>query len=1160
MRIVCSTLRRWITIICLMCAGVLHADDPILGQGERADWMRGAWGALWLPERNYNGNIEGITIDAFLAQIAHLQTIDYVQIALASPNIFSPVHTGPHPIIESLWQGDTDTNGDPINLVVPRASAPDPLLSWLEALNAAGLKSEIYVNSYNLLARQPANIPADYPDLSARWENYCDTDPTVQNFINNHPHLQVGDPDRRKYMFCYAEFILKEYSLRYGDLIDAWTFDSADNIMEACGDDADSGVLDDQRIYEAFADACHAGNPNAAISFNNSVGNDAAPFATPTLFDDYTFGHPFGGAGNMVVPEILYTRNFAIVEYMQDHNGLPFATTDTRDWNDDVVGHFFPKQSTTSWNAGSTPCLTDAQFVEWTAEGCLNGGAITWGTPLIRTNLENSPELWLRDYALTQLELVDAHFSEFQYPGVPNWRRAETPLTEVIIGLGYSHTLTDGVDFWDPSGGSITGFTLVNAPSWLSVAESSPGSGIWVLSGTPTETIATEYCFDLRIAIGAAETSRTVNLIVSEPPIMPTTSLMVNGGADWLDSGYALTYDNNGTTNQNRAISYSSEPFQSDGGFKLTARYTTDYIGYLGQANFSFGLIRVDTDMSTYTGLNPFGADATVYSLGANLTTDLGATFRGLNFTDGMSVTTLDTSGTNVQYVTDVSTPVVIEIDQYGAWSYSINGIVEATGVITGGFDLSSSYRVVVYGQDDYAAVKSIQSLELELKPYQVVGLVAHWTFDEGSGSVTTADITGNGHDGIISNTSWVSGYQNHGLAFNGTSSQVTNIDSAFSSLSDQITISLWAYGDSSLPTVSSIIYAVNSSGNRVLNVHLPYSNGTIFWDAGDSGFDRISKAAVAAEYKGSWAHWVFTKNATTGVMNIYRNGSLWHSGTGNTKTMTGITAATIGSNIAGAYYTGNIDDVQLYDIELDATEVANLYASYPANPTYTLAYTAGSNGIITGTSSQTVSIGNDGTAITAVPHTNYYFVDWSDASTANPRTDLSVTGSIDVTANFVAYTELENWRLTHFSSYDNAGNAADLADPDMDGLVNLLEYAFGTDPNVSDAGTMAINGISFTPGTPTVNIDFSPLSVKARFIRQEDYLKSGISYTAQFSHDLSVWENLNGRSADRIFGTSAANGYEAVELNYPTFLSNGRKARFYRMQVDEMPSGNTQP
>lgn len=940
MRSICCLKRLCVFGTSSLLLVATYADDVILGLGERADWMRGSWGALWLPERNYNGNIEGVRIDDFLAQISHLKTIDYVQVALASPNIFSPVHTGPHPIIESLWQGDTDTNGDPINLVVPRASEDDPLLSWLEALDAAGLRSEIYVNSYNLLARIPESIPDDYPDFSARWENYCDTNPTVQAFITSHPYLSLGDPDRRKYMFCYAEFILKEYSLRYGDLIDAWTFDSADNIMEACGDDADSGVLNDQRIYEAFANACHAGNPNAAISFNNSVGTDAAPFATPTLFDDYAFGHPFGGAGNMVVPEILYTRNFAICEFMQDHNGLPFGATDARAWNDDVVGHFFPKQSTTSWNAGAAPCLTDAQFVEWTAEGVINGGAITWGTPLVRTNLENSPVLTLQPYALTQLEAVDVHFSEFQFPGVPNWRRADTPLSEATIGFAYSHTLTDGFDFWDPSGGSITGFTLVDAPVWLSVTESSPGSGDWVLSGTPTETEVTEYCFDLRIAIGAVETSRTVDLRVNESPIMPMTDLSINGGADWLDSGLELAYDNNGTTNQNRAISYSSQTFQSDGGFKLTAYYTTDYIGFLGLANFSIGLIRVDTDLSTYSGSNPFGADASVYSLGVNLTTDLGGTFRGLNFTDGVSVTTLDTSGTNVQFVTDVSTPVVFEVGPDGIWSYSINGIVEASGIIPGGFDLSSSYRVVVYGQDDYAADKSIQSLELELKPVPIVGLVADWSLDDiSSGEVT--DVSGNDFHGTIVNGTVVSGVNGGAVDFNGINSSASLPAAAFASVSSEVSIAMWVFGDVTQPLSDAVLQAFDGSGNRVLNIHLPWSNSKVFWDAGNGGtpYDRISKTATPSEFMGRWNHWAFTKNATSGEMKIYLNGSLWHSDIGGIKLMGGITEVFLGSGNGSAHYDGMLDGVKLYNTELTVSEVTDLYEAYEGYESWTSRY-----------------------------------------------------------------------------------------------------------------------------------------------------------------------------------------------------------------------------
>jgi hypothetical protein len=79
----------------------------------------------------------------------------------------------------------------------------------------------------------------------------------------------------------------------------------------------------------------------------------------------------------------------------------------------------------------------------------------------------------------------------------------------------------------------------------------------------------------------------------------------------------------------------------------------------------------------------------------------------------------------------------------------------------------------------------------------------------------------------------------------------------------------------------------------------------------------------------GQWNHWVFTKNAATGEMAIYLNGVLWHSGTGKTKSMAGITAASLGREVDGLYYEGIIDDVQLHNERLDAAAVSDLYFSY---------------------------------------------------------------------------------------------------------------------------------------------------------------------------------------------------------------------------------------
>jgi hypothetical protein len=78
--------------------------------------------------------------------------------------------------------------------------------------------------------------------------------------------------------------------------------------------------------------------------------------------------------------------------------------------------------------------------------------------------------------------------------------------------------------------------------------------------------------------------------------------------------------------------------------------------------------------------------------------------------------------------------------------------------------------------------------------------------------------------------------------------------------------------------------------------------------------------------------------------------------------------------------------------------------ASFAIN-TYTLTYTAGANGTITGTTPQIVNSGANGTPVTAVPNTGYHFVQWSDGSTANPRTDTNVTANITVSASFAINT-----------------------------------------------------------------------------------------------------------------------------------------------------------
>lgn len=163
-------------------------------------------------------------------------------------------------------------------------------------------------------------------------------------------------------------------------------------------------------------------------------------------------------------------------------------------------------------------------------------------------------------------------------------------------------------------------------------------------------------------------------------------------------------------------------------------------------------------------------------------------------------------------------------------------------------------------------------------------------------------------------------------ISFQDTASVVLP-GTGFSSIDSFITVAFWVNGDLNLqPQNDQVFEAIDATGNRVLNCHLPWGNGRIYWDAGNDGggsSDRIEQFATPDMYKYFWNHYALTKNVATGEMNIYRNGTLWFSGTGKTRRMYGIDRFRIGSNAVGtAFYDGKIDEFQVWNVALDATTI----------------------------------------------------------------------------------------------------------------------------------------------------------------------------------------------------------------------------------------------
>ena len=199
-----------------------------------------------------------------------------------------------------------------------------------------------------------------------------------------------------------------------------------------------------------------------------------------------------------------------------------------------------------------------------------------------------------------------------------------------------------------------------------------------------------------------------------------------------------------------------------------------------------------------------------------------------------------------------------------------------------------------------------------------------------GTASSVLSDLTA-GISGLVS--------EGNDFAFEFSGSNRMNLGNGnFTGFSNQISIAFWAYGNPDfLPQNTSAVYATNAQNHRQVNIHFPWSNSRIYWDCGSGGgYDRIDKAANNNEFEGQWNHYVFTKNSATGVMNIYLNGVLWHTGTGLTIPVQ-ITDFMLGTAPNGSNpWFGRMDEFSLWKTELQAADIQawmhkTITASHPA-------------------------------------------------------------------------------------------------------------------------------------------------------------------------------------------------------------------------------------
>ncbi|MCH7225902.1 Ig-like domain-containing protein [Haloferula sp. A504] len=127
---------------------------------------------------------------------------------------------------------------------------------------------------------------------------------------------------------------------------------------------------------------------------------------------------------------------------------------------------------------------------------------------------------------------------------------------------------------------------------------------------------------------------------------------------------------------------------------------------------------------------------------------------------------------------------------------------------------------------------------------------------------------------------------------------------------------------------------------------------------------------------------------------------------------------------------------------------------------------------------------------------------------------------------------------------------------PDLDLFSNLFEFAFGTDPTVSDSSSLIWTDPTFTPGSPVVARSSPGGEFRARFVRRTDAGDPGsVNYAWRFSSDLADWESSDDAPTWLVAPTPLGTDgdYQLVEVPFPS-LDSGPDARFFQVEVTEVP------
>jgi len=338
---------------------------------------------------------------------------------------------------------------------------------------------------------------------------------------------------------------------------------------------------------------------------------------------------------------------------------------------------------------------------------------------------------------------------------------------------------------------------------------------------------------------------------------------------------------------------------------------------------------------------------------------------------------------------------------------------------------------------------------------------LVHLRFDEGS-NTNAADSSGNGWNGtLVNGPVWLTGAAariNSAVSLDGVNDQV-NLPTGVASAINDVTIAAWVKWNGGNDWQRIVDFGTNTTNYLFLT---PRTN------TGTARFAIRTPAVPEQQISGGtlsigvWTHVAVSIAGSTGT--LYLDGVA--VATNAAMTLKPSSLGTTNLNSLGksqfpadSNFNGAIDEFQIHGRALDAAEIAAL-ASPPSSPSG-LGAIAGDGQVdlswnaVAGASSYRVqrstseagpfdSLAVVGTTAysdtTVINGTSYRYAVSAIVSVAESARSATVTAT--------PLSPVQAWRLAHFGTTADAGNAADNADPDGDGSTNSTEFRLGLNPN----------------------------------------------------------------------------------------------------------------